>query len=223
MITLSDTNEYKDELTEFIRSDSFPCVGAKSALARNELVVGLYEDITTPAHDIELREDLLGFIRNLDKTGPVVQSFTAIFRGPDTLSEAAFEKALWNRLQCLHNLDAVTGAPWAEGTSPDPSSPHFSVSVCGEAFFVIGLHPGASRPARRFSHPALVFNSHDQFERLRTDGRFDQMKSIIREREKASAGSVNPMLTDFGERSEARQYSGRLVGDDWTCPFKPKV
>lgn len=223
MITLSDTDAYKAELTEFIKADSFPCVGAKSALARDELVVSLYQDITTPGDDVDLREDLLGFIRTLDRTGPVVQSFTAIFRGPDSLSEAAFEKALWNRLQCLHNLDAVAGAPWAEGTSPDPASPHFSVSVCGEAFFVIGLHPGASRPARRFSHPALVFNSHDQFERLRADGRFDRMKAIIREREEACAGSVNPMLTDFGDLSEARQYSGRLVGDDWTCPFKPKV
>lgn len=223
MITLSDAVEYKDELTNFIRSDSFPCVGAKSALVRDELVVRIYEDITTPGDDVELREDLLDFIRKLDRTGPVVQSFTAIFRGPDRLSEAAFEKALWNRLQCLHNLDAVAGAPWAEDTSPDPASPHFSVSVCGEAFFVIGFHPGASRPARRFSHPALVFNSHDQFERLRADGRFDRMKAIIRQREEACAGSVNPMLTDFGELSEARQYSGRLVGDDWTCPFKPKV
>jgi uncharacterized protein len=223
MPALSDADSIEAKLSAFIRSDRFPCVGAKSALARGELVVSVFDDITVPADDIDLREDLLRFSQGLDRRGPVVQSFVAVFQGPSKLTERDFEKALWNRLQCLHNLDAVTGAPWAPGTSPDPASPHFSVSVCGESFFVIGLHPHASRPARRFTCPALVFNSHDQFERLRADGRFDQMKAIIREREETAAGSINPMLSDFGERSEARQYSGREVSDDWICPFKPKV
>lgn len=223
MASLLEEESIEETLASFIRSDRFPCVGAKSALARGELSVSVFDDITVPADDIDLREDLLRFSRRLDRKGPVVQSFVAVYRGPGCLTEPDFEKALWNRLQCLHNLDAVTGAAWAQGTSPDPSSPEFSVSLCGESFFVIGLHPEASRPARRFSYPALVFNSHDQFERLRADGRFDQMKAIIRQREKAATGSVNPMLSDFGERSEARQYSGRQVGDDWICPFKPKV
>jgi len=49
------------------------------------------------------------------------------------------------------------------------------------------------------------------------------MKGIIRDREVAQTGSINPMLNDFGDRSEARQYSGRAVDSDWECPFKPKV
>jgi FPC/CPF motif-containing protein YcgG len=32
-------------------------------------------------------------------------------------------------------------------------------------------------------------------------------------------GTVNPMLAEFGEQSEARQYSGRDVGEIWKCPF----
>ena len=32
-------------------------------------------------------------------------------------------------------------------------------------------------------------------------------------------GSINPMLSDFGEATEARQYSGRAVEDDWRAPF----
>jgi len=32
-------------------------------------------------------------------------------------------------------------------------------------------------------------------------------------------GSLNPNLADFGERSEARQYSGREVEEHWRCPF----
>ena len=87
---------------------------------------------------------------------------------------------------------------------------------------MIGLHPNASRPARRFRYPTLVFNSHEQFERLRQDGRFEKMKQIIRARDEALAGSVNPMLADFGSGSEAAQYSGREVGPDWKCPFTPQ-
>jgi len=152
----------------------------------------------------------------------VVQSFVAIFTGPTELSETEFERALWNRLQSLHNLDVVEGRGWAESAERDPESAHFSMGLLGEAFFVIGLHPNASRPARRFEFPALVFNSHEQFERLRQDGRFEKMKQIIRERDKALAGSVNPMLADFGRGSEAAQYSGREVGPEWKCPFTPQ-
>jgi FPC/CPF motif-containing protein YcgG len=46
------------------------------------------------------------------------------------------------------------------------------------------------------------------------------MQQIIRHRDIALQGSTNPMLTDFGEQSEARQYSGRAVDDDWVPPLK---
>jgi uncharacterized protein len=223
MITTQAPIDYESRLKAFIQAVDFPCVGAKSAVARGELTCSVYDDISSAAQDLDLRKDVCEFIGRLDRTGPVVQSFTAIFRTPEELTEEAFEKDLWNRLQSLHNLDTASGAEWAPETSSDPDSAHFSVSLCGEAFFIIGLHPNASRPARRFSHPALVFNSHEQFERLRDDGRFETMKGIIRDREVAQTGSINPMLSDFGDRSEARQYSGRAVDSDWECPFKPKV
>lgn len=41
----------------------------------------------------------------------------------------------------------------------------------------------------------------------------------IRAREIDFEGSVNPMLSDFGQQSEARQYSGRAVEDNWEAPF----
>ncbi|MBA3796937.1 MAG: YqcI/YcgG family protein, partial [Chloroflexi bacterium] len=39
------------------------------------------------------------------------------------------------------------------------------------------------------------------------------------QREVALQGSINPMLSDFGTRSEARQYAGREVDEEWRCPF----
>ena len=103
--------------------------------------------------------------------------------------------------------------------SPDPDDSHFSLSFGGEAFFIVGLHPNASRPARRFPHPTLVFNLHDQFERLRAEGKYEGMREKILVRDEALAGTRNPMLARHGEASEARQYSGRAVGDGWRCPF----
>jgi hypothetical protein len=59
----------------------------------------------------------------------------------------------------------------------------------------------------------------ERFKRMRARGKFESMKQIIRAREMAFQGSINPMLTNFGESSEARQYSGRVVPDSWPCPF----
>jgi FPC/CPF motif-containing protein YcgG len=70
----------------------------------------------------------------------------------------------------------------------------------------------------------LVFNLHDQFERLRNVGRYERLREAIVQRDVALSGSANPMLARFGEASEARQYSGRAVSDNWRCPFRdPRV
>lgn len=215
-------SDITNSFQQFIQSSEFPCVGAKSALARDALSVLPVGKIDSAADDVEIHRGLRDFSEKLDHQSPIVRSFVVIFDGPDDLDEEAFETALWNRLQSLHNLDVVSGQPWNEAVDHDPESPHFSLSIGGEPFFVIGLHPNASRPARRFEKPALVFNSHLQFEKLRADGRFDKMKEIIRKRDEALAGSINPMLNDHGDASEARQYSGRAVDPEWKCPFAPK-
>ena len=98
MITQLDDIDYESRLKAFIQAEDFPCVGAKSAVARGELVCSIYDDISSPASDLDLRSDVCKFIATLDRTGPVVQSFTAIFRQPTDLSEEDFEKQLWNRL-----------------------------------------------------------------------------------------------------------------------------
>ena len=80
-----------------------------------------------------------------------------------------------------------------------------------------------SAPARRFVHPALVFNLHDQFEQLRAEGRYEKLRASILERDVALAGNENPMLARHGEVSEARQYSGRPVDNDWQCPYNRRA
>ncbi|MGY2047605.1 guanitoxin biosynthesis heme-dependent pre-guanitoxin N-hydroxylase GntA [Methylobacterium sp. JK268] len=210
------TARFKD----FVRRPVFPCVGAKSALGRGQLRVVVAGDLACGRDDDRLYPALLAFVARCRAAPGLFQSFAVVFAGPTALTEEAFERHLWTRLQALSDRDSRTGLPYDHRVRADPDDPHFGLSLGGEAFFVVGLHPGASRPARRFEVPVLVFNLRDQFERLRAEGRYEGLRAAILERDRAWTGSINPMLARHGEASEARQYSGRLVGEGWTCPFR---
>ncbi len=201
----------------FIESDSFPCVGAKSALNRAQITL-LVEDDMRHGPRPSTVSAIQAFSERYSRKSPLFQSLAVLFREPRASTEQSFERALWNYLQRVHDID-VRRHRWDPEVSCDPESPNFSFSVGERGYYVVGLHPGASRTARRFYRPALVFNLHDQFERLRSDGRYDPIRNTIVERDQKIEGSENPMLKKFGTGSEARQYSGRAVGDEWKCPF----
>jgi uncharacterized protein len=198
----------------------FPCVGAKSALARGTLKIVPARDITSAWNDVQIHDELLTWAFDYRREPAGLRSLAVVFEGPTDLGEHDFERSMWERLQSLSDKDAWRGQDYDEGVSPDPDDKHFSLSFGGEAFFVVGLHPNASRPARRFASPSLVFNLHDQFERLRAEGRYERMREAIISRDVALAGEANPMLARHGEASEAAQYSGRMVPEDWQCPFR---
>jgi FPC/CPF motif-containing protein YcgG len=201
----------------FLRRKSYPCVGAKSALTRGSLEWLCAGDIRHVSDDqpIAARVQLFASKAHADA---VFVSLAVLFPNSPLLSETQFEKVLWQRLRAIHRIDRMQH-DWDSSVSKDPASWNFSMSVGGKGFFVIGMHPGASRVARRFQCPVLVFNLHSQFEQLRADGRYDKLRSTIVARDIAFSGSSNPMLATYGQRSEARQYSGRMVSDDWVCPF----
>lgn len=203
-----------------VEAAGFPCVGAKAALAKGTLEVLGARGIDSAWDDLRIHDGLLRFAGEYRADPALFRSFAVVFEGPDDLSEFQFERALWDRVQSLSDKDVWRGQRYDRRVSPDPSSPHFSLSFGGEAFFVVGLHPNASRPARRFSRPTMVFNLHDQFERLRAQGKYEGMREKIMVRDEALAGSRNPMLARHGEASEARQYSGRVVDPDWSAPFR---
>jgi FPC/CPF motif-containing protein YcgG len=205
---------------DHIDAHDFPCVGAKSALARGTLKIVPARDITSAWNDVKIHDELLEWAFEYRRDPEGLRSLAVVFEGPESLTERAFERCMWQRLQSLSDKDAWRGQEYDGAVSADPSDPHFSLSFGGEAFFVVGLHPNASRLARRFASPALVFNLHDQFERLREAGRYERMRDAIISRAVALAGTPNPMLARHGEASEAAQYSGRVVSDDWQCPFR---
>jgi FPC/CPF motif-containing protein YcgG len=208
------------ELHAHVADISFPCVGAKAASARGTLDVLAARSLSSAWDDVRIHDRLLGFAMTYRRDPGLFRSFAVVFEGPDALSEAEFETHLWKRVQSLSDKDIWRGQPYDGTVSNDPDDPHFSLSFGGEAFFVVGLHPHASRPARRFPHPVLVFNLHAQFETLRAQGRYEGMREKIMVRDEALAGSRNPMLARHGTISEARQYSGRVVETGWQCPFR---
>ena len=200
----------------------FPCVGSKAALARGAIrtvELASLDCACSASTLLDALEDFGAFVDGQAPSSTVVHSLVALFDAPRHLDEHAFEQRLWSTLQRLHDLDSARGQAWAPDVATDPDDPRFSLSLGGHPFFVIGLHPRSSRIARRFEAPAMVFNSHRQFDRLRADGRYAKMQAATRERDLALQGSLNPNLADFGTAPETRQYSGRAVEPDWRCPF----
>lgn len=203
----------------FVGHARFPCLAAKGAVRRRNHELGVYGALASASASDALAADLAVFARQAPPGGDRFTAFVAVFTGRAPASERAFERRLWAQLQRLHERDDPA-AGWDPAVSADPDDAHFSFSFGGRAFFVVGLHPHSSRLARRFRWPALVFNPHALFERLRREGRYERFRAEIRERDIALQGSPNPNLADFGERSEARQYSGRdTTAVEWRCPF----
>jgi FPC/CPF motif-containing protein YcgG len=197
-----------------IQDAAFPCVGARSALNKNRMRYGNYPALGEGSPEALCR-DLGRFSDEFPDPGHLPVSFVATFEAAVD-SEDDFDQRLWRQLQAMHDHD---GAPWDATVSADPTRADFSFSVGGRAYFVVGMHPHASRLSRRTPMACLVFNFHNQFESLRESGKYASMQSVIRDRDIELQGSINPNLARFGEASEARQYSGRAVPDGWKCPF----
>jgi len=202
-------------LAAMVAHRDFPCLGARSVFRQDRATIRVYDRLASPTATEALLADLRAFATTVDPDAGFA-SFIAVFRGPDGHGERDFERLLWTQLRLLHGAD---DSAWNHDVSDDPADEHFAFSVAGTAFFVVGLHPLASRDARRTASPTLVFNLHEQFESLRESGRFARMRDLIRERDLHLQGSINPMVCDHGKNSEARQYSGRAVDDTWLAPF----
>ncbi len=203
---------------DFVAGDGFSCLAGKGVVNADAYDLHAYGALGSHRSARALARDLGAFAAALPHENVRPRTFVAVFPARPPATESLFEQRLWQQLQRVHDNEPG-GTPWDAATSDDPEDPHFGFSVGGHAFFIVGLHPLSSRISRRFRWPALVFNPRSQFDRLRAHGSFDRLRDKIREREVALQGSLNPNLADFGERSEARQYSGRAAEPEWRCPF----
>ena len=193
---------------------------AQTVFTQDNYQIKNYGNFTQRGTATKLLRDLKQYIENYDEGSNEFLTFIAVFENEENLSEIDFEKRLWMQLQMLSYLDDHA---WDGSVSSNPDDKDFSFSVHGRAFYIVGMHPNSSREARQSPYPCMVFNLHSQFEKLRDMNVYRNLRNRIRRRDKKQNGSVNPMLADFGEASEARQYSGRMVGENWECPYKPEA
>lgn len=214
-----ESKDIQQEYFSYIDNKRFACVAAKAALAKSQIECFVADNMACPKDDRDILSFLYNFIDGYRNSKEQYHSAAVIFKGPQFVDDKMFDSLLWKRLQSLSDIDALS-YKYDNRVKYDPASPEFSFSLKEEAFFIIGLHSASSRPARRFIYPTLVFNPHQQFESLRASGKYDMMKHVVRKRDIALSGSVNPMLTDFGDASEVYQYSGRNYKSDWECPLK---
>jgi len=208
-----------EKYLSFLENKEFPCIAAKAALSRQQVKCMVAGNMACPKDDAEILQFLYESVDVYRNSKEFYHTATIIFSGPQINDEEMFDALLWQRLQALQMLDAENYS-YDDRVHADPSSAKFSFSIKEEAFYIIGLHPASSRQARRFAYPALVFNPHEQFEELRATTKYDVMKNVVRKRDIAFSGSINPMLKDFGESSEVYQYSGREYDKTWQCPIK---
>lgn len=195
----------------------YTCVAARSVLRRGDYRFGDYGRLGTLHSATDLARDLWEFIAEFPVRPDRFATFLAAF-DDQTVDEHDFEQKLWRQLQLLHEQDRY--AAWDESVHDDPRRRGFSFSFGGRAFFVVGMHPQASRFARTTQVPLLVFNAHAQFEALRDSGQMARMQQVNRERDRRKQGSTNPNLPRFEVDSETVMYSGRHVEPSWECPLR---
>ena len=150
------------------------------------MVHSVLDDMDDPSVTTTLLERLAAFASDVEGAAGF-HSLMVTFRRPRHGSEASFEASLFALLQRLHDADSDELGPGSRIRPPRRrTSPSASA---GTAYFIVGLHPLASRVARRAPLATLVFNPHAQFEALRAEGRFDGMRTTIRRRDEQLQGS----------------------------------
>jgi len=209
----------RSDFADFIIGEDHPCVMAQSVFELDHVEVHTYSGFGSRAAALAILEGLKAYVANYDFDSNDFHTFLAVFEGEVGRDEQEFDDTLWEQLGHLHEADEQE---WDTRVSQDPKDEGFSFSLAGRAFYIVGLHPNSSRRARRAPHTAIAFNLHWQFERLREMGTYHRVRDTIRRRDTELQGSINPMLEDYGTRSEARQYSGRQVEPGWECPFSPQ-
>lgn len=198
--------EIKELTIEKIKGNLFACVGGKAVVSKNRYQLNIYSDMTSQEDIEKLYEDLCKFTVDVPVDSEnYLASYIAVFKNTQADSENEFNDLLWSLLQSLNEVDTV---PWNSKVSSDVRDPNFSYSLGGVAFFVIGMHPKASRISRRFPYITIVFNNRDSFGILREKGLFEGFQESTRKNDIRIQGTINPNLANFGDSSEALQYSG---------------
>lgn len=203
-----NVHDVLEELKTYSLRGEFPCIMAK-ALFNTGFVKTMNMDEQAPSKALN---PLRSFIREYREKPKRLSSFIYFFEAKSRSSFEEFERVFWSFIIALKRADR-SHYEHDPRVSADPRLPGFSYSLMEEAFFLILLHPQSPRFARRFKIPAVVFNPHRQFERLRAEDKFETTREIIRKNDLNLQGEENKMLANYGEESEIFQYTGRQYSE----------
>lgn len=217
--SLSDEKICEATLTK-IKGDLFACVGGKAVVGKKRYRINVYSDATNKKDIERLYKHLCEFADEVPvDSDNYLASYIAVFKDIDVNDEDEFNNLLWKILQSLNDIDTI---PWNKDVSSNICDANFSYSLGGTAFFVIGMHPKASRISRRFPYVTIVFNKRDSFAILRQKGLFENFQKLTRENDIRIQGTINSNLANFGDSSEALQYSGMESPSFEKINFKAK-
>jgi FPC/CPF motif-containing protein YcgG len=206
----------KKQIINFILAKNFPCVMAKAVATKGLMKVNSVKDLNGVSQITGVLKNFYQFIGEYRQAPKRLSSFIICL--DQDISFDTFEKIFWKFLKVLNMLDKKD-FKHDPRVSSNPNSKNFSFSIMEEAFFILALHPDSPRLARRFPKPMIVFNPHQQFENLRSVGMYARVRDIIRKKDKLLQGFINPMLNDFGEKSEVFQYTGRMYDKNQPSPL----
>ncbi len=156
-------------LKKFIVEDDHPCVMAQTVFSMDKVDLHVYENFGSKNAAHKILKDIKEYLLKYDFENNDFYTFVATFPDRKKYSEKQFEELLWKQLQFIHEAD---DQPWDPTVSSDPENKNFSFSIHGKAFYMVGLHPNSSRMARRSPVPAIAFNLHWQFDKLREMGAY---------------------------------------------------
>ena len=196
-------------LSQMVAHPEYPCLGARSVFQRDRATV----QVVRRAGRRRRRRAAAGRPEDL-RRGDRSRAGVRLLRRDVPRTRGARRAALRATAVVAAGADPLGGrrTPGTPRCRPTPATSTSPSAPAVRRTSSSGCTPRASRDARRTPTPTLVFNLHEQFEALRASGRFPRMRDKIRERDDQLQGSINPMVADHGETSEARQYSGRQVG-----------
>ena len=206
------------QIESLLSQKDYPCVAALKSYHSDEYRVGFYRGFGSGGDWKQLRNDLLYFLQEQRNSKSIYLTFWAIFLDSELVTEEEFEKSLWSQLSWLTSIEK-RDLDWGPHRDSNPEAPGFCMSLGGEPFFVVGMHPNSSRKARKFPFSTLIFNVFEQFEELEALGQYNPMVKTNRQRDVKFQGSVNPMVLNHGDAWEAIQFSGKENPPTWKCPF----
>ncbi|MCS4592682.1 YqcI/YcgG family protein [Brevibacterium sediminis] len=202
-----------DIWADMITDPAFPCVGAAGAVRRGDYLHETYTSLTEVSAAKSCARSLKSFNNSRSRLSHPVAVFAASFAFSYHQNEEEFESELWAFLAALCEYDQDSPSNSSQ-TIDEPDDIGFIFD--GRHFFVVGMHPLASRPARQFAVPTLVFNALSHVAPLVPNGRFERMKTQIRKRDARLSGYENPS----SELPRRAQFSGRQNDPEWTPPHQ---